>query len=370
MGIAKTTRLFEKWLSRHTPLIAADLERKHTAMAESSFQFFRATFYRWVQRWHKLCPNESKSPKVLAVGDLHVENFGTWRDDQGRMVYGINDFDEAFPLSYSQDLIRLASSALLAVRNEHLSISESRACRAILDGYRESLTAGGRPIIVDEEHRWLAPLLGREVRDPVQFWQKMRNLPAAAMNPPASATKALRSVLPPVELPIHIAHRVAGLGSLGKQRFVALAEWRGGPIARETKPLTPSAAAWAEGTRRPQLYYAEILQTGVRCLDPLFTVRGAWVARRLAPDCCRIELASLPHARDDERLLRAMGWETANVHLGSRPAIDAVSQHIKRRRGDWLERAAVRMLADTMEDWNDWREKLARRATLAQKECK
>jgi len=32
---------------------------------------------------------------VLAVGDLHVENFGTWRDAEGRLIWGVNDFDES-----------------------------------------------------------------------------------------------------------------------------------------------------------------------------------------------------------------------------------------------------------------------------------
>jgi len=35
---------------------------------------------------------------VLAVGDLHVENFGTWRDAEGRLIWGVNDFDEAWRL--------------------------------------------------------------------------------------------------------------------------------------------------------------------------------------------------------------------------------------------------------------------------------
>lgn len=359
MGIAKATRAYEKWLSRHTPLIEADLARKHEAMAEAPFPFLRATFYRWIRRWPKLCRGEAEAPQVLCVGDLHVDNFGTWRDDQGRMVWGINDFDEAFPLPYTQDLVRLATSALLAIRTEHLSLSEAQACDAIRDGYRESLAAGGRPIVVDEAHRWLAPLLDREVRDPVHFWQKMRDLPAAATDPPAGAIKALRSVLPDAELPVRIAHRVAGLGSLGKPRFVALGEWRGGPIAREAKPLVPSAAVWAGDKRRPKLFYAAILETAVRCPDPLFTVRGRWLARRLAPDCCRVELASLPRARDDERLLHAMGWETANVHLGNRRTAKAVRQDLDRRRRqrNWLYQAAAAMLTQTLEDWNEWRDK-------------
>lgn len=38
---------------------------------------------------------------MLAIGDLHVENYGTWRDAEGRWVWGVNDFDEAFPMAYT-----------------------------------------------------------------------------------------------------------------------------------------------------------------------------------------------------------------------------------------------------------------------------
>ena len=43
-----------------------------------------------------------------------------------------------------------------------------------------------------------------------------------------------------------VAHRVAGLGSLGRERYVALADWHGGSVAREAKALAPSACVWAE----------------------------------------------------------------------------------------------------------------------------
>ena len=52
--------------------------------------------------------------RVLAVGDIHLENFGTWRDADGRLVWGVNDFDEAAQMPYVLDLVRLAASALLA----------------------------------------------------------------------------------------------------------------------------------------------------------------------------------------------------------------------------------------------------------------
>ena len=55
-------------------------------MADSPFAFLRATFYRWVQLWPKVCPELANAALVLGVGDLHVENFGTWRDSEGRLI--------------------------------------------------------------------------------------------------------------------------------------------------------------------------------------------------------------------------------------------------------------------------------------------
>ena len=96
MDIKQATEEYEAWLGKRLTLVPADLELKHQRMAESPFPFLRATFYRWVQRWPEVCPELATAPAVLSVGDLHVENFGTWRDAEGRLIWGINDFDEAF----------------------------------------------------------------------------------------------------------------------------------------------------------------------------------------------------------------------------------------------------------------------------------
>ena len=104
MNIVKATRQFEDWLGHRTDLVKKDLRLKHANMKAAVFPFLRATYYRWAQVWPKVCPDLAKGPHVLAVGDLHVENFGTWRDVEGRLIWGVNDFDEAHPMSYANDL--------------------------------------------------------------------------------------------------------------------------------------------------------------------------------------------------------------------------------------------------------------------------
>jgi hypothetical protein len=41
-----------------------------------------------------------EAPRVLCVGDLHVGSFGTWRDAEGRLCWGVDDFDDAYPLIF------------------------------------------------------------------------------------------------------------------------------------------------------------------------------------------------------------------------------------------------------------------------------
>src|SRR5579864_1626737 len=189
MNIVKATQRFEEWLGHHITLVKPDLGLKHQRMAEAVFPFLRATFYRWMQIWPEVCPDLAKAPPVLAVGDLHVENFGTWRDIEGRLIWGINDFDEAAVLPYTIDLVRLATSAMLAIADGHLNLKPKDACSSILEGYIESLAGHGRPFVLEEEHVWLREIATGILRDPVHFWKKMDSLPRVG-EVPVSAREA------------------------------------------------------------------------------------------------------------------------------------------------------------------------------------
>ena len=102
--IVAATDDYERWLHKRVDVVEQDLQQKHADMASSLFAFLRATFYRWGPLWLEVCPDLAETPRVLAVGDLHVENFGTWRDTEGRLVWGVNDFDEVARMPYAIDL--------------------------------------------------------------------------------------------------------------------------------------------------------------------------------------------------------------------------------------------------------------------------
>lgn len=356
MNIHEATQKYEHWLGRQIPLLPDDLALKHRRMAENPFAFLRATYYRWVQLWPEVCPKLTGAPKILAVGDLHVENFGTWRDAEGRLIWGINDFDEAAPLPYTHDLVRLATSEVLAAKVNRFSVSSGMVGEELLAGYQRGLTEGGHPFVLAERHAWLRDLATNELRDPVRFWEKIDRWPEVKKWVPAALKKVLASSLPARGLPWRVVHREAGLGSLGRPRYTVIADYQGGHIARDIKPLVPSACYWESGGGE-KIQYSQILARSVRAADPFVWLHGRWVIRRLSPYCSRIELADLPARRDHGKILRAMGRETANIHLGTPAKTKAILADLSARKSAWLSQAAESMVEAILADWKAWKQK-------------
>jgi hypothetical protein len=128
-----------------------------------------------------------------------------------------------------------------------------------------------------------------------------------------------------------------------------------GRVAREAKALAPSACVLAkDGTRGSAIRYAEIITRAVRVPDPFVRVCGRWIVRRLAPHCTRIELDALPKGRDEKRLLHAMGFETANIHLGTANARKRILRDLSKRKAGWLASAARTMAITVQADWRAW----------------
>jgi uncharacterized protein (DUF2252 family) len=351
MNFVKATRSYENWLSSQLQLVPADLALKHKYMADSFFAFFRGTFYRWAQLWPEVCPALSDAPEIVAVGDLHVDNFGTWRDLEGRLVWGINDFDEAFPMAYTNDLTRLLASVQIACPDGRLKIKAPAAANIVFDGYRKGLQAGGKPFVLAEEQTPLREMARDRLRDPEKFWghlEKQRKV----KSPPRNARKALLAALPENAEQVRFARRVAGVGSLGRERYIAIAPHHGGRIAREAKARAPSACVWA-GQRGKKDYYRRLVEKSARCRDPFLILTDEWVVRRLSPDCCRLELAELPRRWDEEALLLAMGWETANIHLASGDP-SAILKHLRKITASSLNQGATDMVNALRKDWKRW----------------
>lgn len=339
---------FEAWLRTQCDVVDVDLEYKHQKMTKSAFVFLRATYFRWASRIEQLCPEVSSAPAVLSIGDAHIENFGTWRDAEGRLVWGINDFDEAAEMAYPLDLVRLATSLSLS---PDATVSGADAAGAILQGYRIGLTSP-RPTLLDEQETWMRPYVACTDADRLKFWDEVDGYPAAT--PPATVAAALEHSLPESASVRRFASRVKGGGSLGRPRFLAISDWRGGRIVREAKALVPSAWTWAHGTSTQVTRFLDLANGTYRSPDPHLLLKDGFILRRIAADSRKVTLGGDAHKDLPARLLRAMGRDIGSIHAASGRAADILKDLDDRSDKPWLRAAAKVAAAAVEDDYAEW----------------
>jgi hypothetical protein len=358
-NFAEVTAEYEAWRSTRIPVVESDLEIKHTKMAQSPFVMLRGTFYRFLQQFELQLPEVAKAPTVVAVGDLHIENFGTWRDGAGRLAWGINDTDEIDIMPYTIDLVRLATSALLAAEADHLAIAPNDACDAILEGWRARVEhALPTTFVLGERHAHLLRLASEAFEAPLKFARAIEALPAYDGELPKPAAKMLEEVVPWPGFHPELRSRVAGVGSLGSRRIVAYGDLGGGLLVREAKQVPGPATMWLSPKRKPKRGLPDLVANsrGVSA-DPARRQTAKWVMRPLAPDAARLDLASLKRKHDEAAFLADMGAEAANIHLvshsdGASPK--QLRKDAEKREAGWLLAAARKMAQVTKADHKAW----------------
>ena len=348
----QSIRNYERWLAAQLDEVwQQDLREKHRKMCESPFVFLRATYWRWAETILTICDDLANAPAVIGVGDIHLENYGVWRDREGRLTWGVNDLDEAATMPYAVDVVRLATSAILsrpAKRKERRDV-----CQDILDGYRQGL-ADPRPFSLDEDHPRLRALFVVPEKERRRFWKKMRRL----RNDRRISDRyrsAIEGQMPGADARlVKFARRSAGTGSLGRPRWVGVANWRGGPVVREAKAIVPSAWCLTHRQRSASRPGALIAAGSHRAPDPWYQVHRHVVVRRLSPNARKIEVQDQPQLLCDGDMLRAMGHDLANVHLGTGDFRKAIAQDLDRRKAKWLVRAAETACELIDRDFAEW----------------
>ena len=381
MNIVKSVARYDSWLRKqlNNEFVKKDLKKKHKKMAADPFQFLRATYWRWAETILDICPGLGEGPDVLAVGDIHLENFGTWSDAEGRLIWGVNDFDEAARMPYAIDIVRLAASAVLAnVRG----ISEQEICASILQGYREGVS-DPKPFVLDREHPILRDKFVVTQDERTKFWAKfdpaeIRKTPPKNVKPitekklPLRHAKALRHARPDKSVAFGYYARTAGTGSLGRPRFFGTGVWQGDLIVREAKAMLRSGWTLAHGGAR-SLRCLEIASGEYRSPDPTYRLRDDVLVRRLSPNDFKIEAAEkeksgkavkaaeqenpTPVKRSDlvdADVLHAMGRDIAAIHRGTNDGKGAGAD-LKRRQAGWLEKAVAAATKAVQADFKEWK---------------
>lgn len=134
--------LSERIIASNKGLLPDMVQLKYKAMAENPFRFFRGTcdlFYQDFNEWKKV----PGSPLAWICGDLHVENFGSYRSDNGLVYFDLNDFDEALLAPAAWELCRMLTSIFLCF--DFLEMEEVKAMNMVqvfLKSYASILVAG------------------------------------------------------------------------------------------------------------------------------------------------------------------------------------------------------------------------------------
>jgi uncharacterized protein (DUF2252 family) len=128
--------------------------RRFRTMAGDPFSFYRGSaclFYADLadreDRWA-----DERTSRVWIQGDLHAENFGTYMDGNGGLVFDVDDFDEAYLGHFTWDLQRFAASVAVlgwtkALSDEDISGLLETYLRAYLDQVRHYVHE-------DRDHEW------------------------------------------------------------------------------------------------------------------------------------------------------------------------------------------------------------------------
>lgn len=258
-------------LAEQEPLLA----RKWSRMAASPFAFLRGASPLWAEALKRRPALLAAAPGAGGlVGDLHLENFGTFRTASG-FTFHVNDFDESFEGPWTFDVLRLLVSTLLA--RPELECTGTRVlalAERVLDGHAAALAGDTVPrpafvqALVDEAAAERPSKLldkrvdkaGRLVRDAEKTPDAPAPVCAAVPTTLTEWTTTLAACGSPLmscqpeppplaSMPsdalnvLDVTRRVAGTGSLGVERLQVLTRGDGQPWLLEVKALRGSPAS-------------------------------------------------------------------------------------------------------------------------------
>jgi uncharacterized protein (DUF2252 family) len=368
------------------------LAAKYAAMRATPFAFFRATcglFYTRAAAHHLL----PKAPLGWLCGDLHLENFGAYRGENGLAYFDLNDFDEALLAPGTWDILRLTASVVVwAGQREHSAREQKRLAQIPLEAFDTALRAGRarwlerataegpiRKLLRQVERRTQQDLLDqRTAQGGKHGTRRLLRVPGQLLPAPpgeklrvvrALARFARRAHAQSYYRVLDVTRRIAGLGSLGLPRWVILVEGDGSPDGNRLLDLKaahlPTALPWA-GVR--QVRFGSEAERVVQVqqwleaeppalLAALGTGKG-FILRELQPRKDRLRLAQLeedPHRATSalQAMGRLAGWALLRG-AGRRGAAGVDQWMVWARKPAWRRQLlanAVELARLVQDDW-------------------
>jgi uncharacterized protein (DUF2252 family) len=314
---------------------------KYKKMQADPFSFFRGSCHLFQEDW-PVGQDIDRSPQLFICGDLHLENFGTYKGSDRQVYFGMNDFDEGGYGSLSRDITRLAVSVLLVGNKLDLSKSDQVGLvTELLDTYRQTLRSGKREILSDTTgivgkllkkaaDRSRLDLLEKYLGDRVNDDQ-LQEVADEILAISDSQKEIILTVYnswqqqqpkPEFYQCLDIKQRLAGLGSLGVDRYLLLIAGKGQYqrylLDLKEQPTTqlPAQPVWSSSAQRV-LAVQSLRQSPLPALlGELSIGPKSFTIRELQPSQDKIKCDSKHiNGSDLQQLVKTVGQVTAWSHI-------------------------------------------------------
>ena len=227
-------------LGRDPDILALKLQ----AISDNEFSFYRGTAHLFYEDLPKT-PIFNNAPYSWICGDLHLENFGSYKGSNRLSYFDINDCDEAVLGPSTLDLTRFLVSVLVGAKS--LALSQKQAlnlCNTFLDSYIQALKLGEaywierasakgmvRKLLMSLKKRTRADFINSRSRTNKKGERKIDVGNGKALPASDAAQAKIKEFMhefaktqssPAFFNVVDIARRIAGTGSLGLERYVIL----------------------------------------------------------------------------------------------------------------------------------------------------
>ena len=390
-------------LAQSTDRIADLSTLRYARMAASPWHFYRGGAAIMAG---DLASRSNTGLHVQMCGDAHVLNFGLWATPERNLAFDLRDFDETLPGPFEWDVQRLATSLVIAARENGQGGKARDAARAAVRGYRKHLAecANSSELDVWYDITHVSSLLdsfsqpeARELMHARITRQASRNTSRVALEKlteldegrlriterapfrvhlddaeRAQALSAYDNYLNSLRDPQHlllerfrlvdVARQVVGVGSVGMRIYLVLLQGRGGddPVFLQIKQATASVY---EPLVAPSEYanHGQRVVVGKRLMQSASDIFVGWTSvddrdyyvrqfrdMKVVPNSQRIA----PHLVD---FATACGAVLARAHSRSGDAL-AISSYIGKNRS--FEKAvtdfAVAYAEQNARDFETW----------------
>ncbi|MEC4750462.1 DUF2252 domain-containing protein [Methylomicrobium sp. Wu6] len=372
------------------------LALKYSAMRSNAFAFLRGTNHLFYDRLPKsgICKS---APLTWCCGDLHLENFGSYKGDNRLVYFDINDFDEAALAPPSWELSRMITSIMVSAHSFDISTENAKKLsEQFIESYAEALLTGKARWVERETTQGMVRELLEQLRQRTrvdflntrtQKQHKLRHfildgkksLPVSE----AQRTEVTRfmerfaSTQPHPEFykVLDVARRIAGTGSLGVERYAILVEGKGSPDQnylldlKQARPssmakhLTTIQPAWNNEAERVVTLQRRMQAVSMAFLYPEVIGTRSYVLQALQPFEDRVPLAKYHRHIDSlTGVVQVMGQCVAWAQLrssgrqGSAIADELIDFAERKKWRFKLLELAYELSNQVKEDWQTYSE--------------